>query len=211
MIQTAINAILSPKIAALGYINQYGGLVRTARRQNFIQTEDGQVIETVADVFPVSCSTTFTECWQEGKYMALAPNSALASVAWIERLSPVGVEADTRDGSLSASLRLVVWLNLPMMGQTGCGVPLEIESDLMNLLTASGNVQAGISATFTPKAIHLDDDWETIFGKYSFDRNVGYYMYPYSFLAIDFTAKITYAKNCLIPFTPATRIECYTI
>ena len=123
MIQSAINAIL-PKLQELDFVGNVSGLVIPISKITPICDDQGNEIGSVKDTFPVACSMTADDCFKQGKYELLVPDSRRDSIFYFEQLTgaklvDIGVKGNAL--KFQANVRLVGWLNLRKLGIEDCG------------------------------------------------------------------------------------------
>lgn len=214
MIQTAIQAIL-PKLQQLDFVGNVSGLVVPITKQTVICDNEGR--ETiVSDTFPVACSMTADDCFKNGKYELLLPDSRRNSIFFFEELSgaklvDTGVKGNTL--KFTASVRLLGWLNLQKLGIDDCG-----KSGYFSIKTLCAiRGKCDLPSPFTNSWVNFEliktvVKSPSIFSKYTFSKNkLAVFMFPYDYFALDFKVTICVNKNCLDEITIGNPIECLVV
>ena len=100
MIQKLIEP-LRERLLLLPYIDSYVGLVKPISRIK----EDGK-----EQIIPYSCSL------QDDCFKIITPDSSKLSFSYVEPNESVSIELKRQIATVSTSVRLIVWLNLPALG-----------------------------------------------------------------------------------------------
>lgn len=181
-----IIARLSENLKALPFIERHGGLVRTARRVNYI---DGLPFE---EVFPVAMDVE-GNCFENGKYLDLAPNSALKSVSYFEQRGQVDVDETDQFYVFNAPVSFVCWMNMKKIGsQTQIGYVFE--GMALDVLNQDININKYHGIQIYIEGLHPKN--EGIFQKYNYSDRLDLFLYPYDFFSINFTIKWKMTKGC---------------
>lgn len=203
---------MSSDIKLLPFVDRYSGIVRTLeRKQDSFDGKGGDVKK-----YPVSCDVTSRDCENQAIIENLIPNDDKKSVVYWEELSPMTNLGETNSKNyyqkrFRGTARLVVWLNLAKLGET-CTSYIEAYAELERVITKKLRVPSGIyqgsRVSIEPKNDVLQDK-NIVFGKYTYNSFVNYYLYPFDFFAIDVQFEIEYClnKGATIPSNPA--IDCY--
>lgn len=208
MLHALIETEIKPKLQALNTIARLGGLVKNVSRT----VEDGEGRQ-IRQSFPVSCNTSYADCWNGGRYQSLVPDSSVASVVYFEETA-CDVSADEPNRRLNTmryGMRLCAWFNLALLGWDECNVPASIVNDMMNAVRGvyMGPYDKCVSEV---KATSINQRTpQAVFGKYTFGAREDLFMYPYAFCAIDFDVRMEYPPACLPTFEPSTPITCVTL
>src|SRR5690554_4531939 len=111
MIQSVLS-VFDNTIKALPFVQRYGGLVYRVE----LRDREGN-----AEYYPVSCSVTAQDCFETGKYKALAPDDKYTSVLFWDQITPVSIAYKSpKVYRATATVRLVGWFNLNRLGITSC-------------------------------------------------------------------------------------------
>ena len=198
------------QIAALPYSGKVAGLTKTAVRRIEGETEDGQKYLLSEQKFPIAANIVGSECWRNGLYKDLAPNSALKSVIYFEQVSPEIITPETQLKQYEATVkfRLAAWFNLKKIG-IAAELPNEIKYELMKILQVGISVTVGGHVSKVRTTINQIITDPSVFAKYSYEKVLieNMLLYPYSYFAIDCTANYFINPKCYT-FTPLTEIEC---
>ena len=207
-IKYLIDTILSPKIQTLDFVDRYAGIVRT------INIAEGNGTETgIVKRYPLACNVTGVDCANVGIYQNLVPDDTKKSVIYWEMVSPMtnGGMTKTRDfyrKKFKGTARLVVWLNLAKLGIDNCTDSILVLPILEKEITTKGKITGGIydgDLLWIEPLRMVNQDINTIFGKYDYNKLKNYYLYPFDFFAIDvqFTLEQCLSKGgtwpCLLP------------
>lgn len=209
MIHEIINDIVKPRLKDLSTIGTLGGLVNTVSRE---EPRDGQSPARLS--YPVGCGVSGADCWANGRYLALCPDSSKFSVAFAEVLSPEIRNTDSsRRFDARWRVRWYFWANLAKMGQSGCGIPFPLLEQWRNALAfeVSGVPYDGVLATGRVWAALTTDDPARVWGKWTFGQQQGLFMYPYAWCAIDVDISANYAPECIPAFEASSQIVCVTV
>lgn len=209
MINEIVEQIVKPRLAALSTIGTLGGLVNTVSRED---QREGQA--PVRQSYPVGCGVSSTDCWANGRYLALVPDSSKPSVAFAEVTSHFIANTDSPRRLVAQwRVRWYFWANLAKLGQGGCGIPFSLLEQWRNALAfeQSGTPYDGVFAQGTVLAALTTDDPARVWGKWTFGQQQGLFMYPYAWCAIDVDISANYAPECIPAFEPSQPIDCITI
>jgi len=210
LIQTAIE-VLTPQLVALGWVENYGGVVQRIALpiQN---NNDGMKYKNI----PVACGVSFDDCNKNQRYTALSPDSSKKSVLYWEVLQ--GFTDRGNDGQqrrrrvLQGRARLVGWLNAAKLGKTQCNTAADAMRSIVPILYQDFKA-AALPALFENSRIEFNLIGEqpksrAIFSPYDYDKNIdGFLLYPYDYFAVDVEIKV-YLSLCDYSFTPDAQIDC---
>jgi len=213
-IKYLIDTILSPKIQPLDFVDRYAGIVRT------INIAEGNGTETgIVKRYPLACNVTGVDCANIGIYQNLVPDDTKKSVIYWEMVSPMQNSGmtKTRDfyrKKFKGTARLVVWLNLAKLGIDNCTDSILVLPILEKEITTRGKITGGIydgDLLWIEPLRMVNQDINTIFGKYDYNKLKNYYLYPFDFFAIDvqFTLEQCLSKGGTFPILPAA--DCQNI
>ena len=187
-IKYLIDTILTPKISVLDFVDRYAGIVRT------INIAEGNGTETgIIKRYPLACDVTGVDCANVGVYQNLVPDDTKKSVVYWEMISPMSNMGmtKTRDfyrKKFKGTARLVVWLNLAKLGIDNCTDSILVLPILEKEITTKGKILGGVYAgdlLWIEPLRMVNQDINTIFGKYDYNKLKNYYLYPFDFFAID--------------------------
>lgn len=211
MIRDAIRT-LDNTIQLIEWVERYGGLVSSVIKKDVVG-DNGQ---TVTKIFPVSDYTTAKECWEQGKYQALIPNSNYASVLYWEQLTPltnqqiIGAKKGVQE--LRARVRLVTWMNLPKLGldsSASASAAFELITKVNGTrMMAAPNDNIKVRFEFLEKP----QKDRALFSRYSYgDEIQNQLLYPYDYFALDFNLSIFVPLNCEFSLTISEPLTCITV
>jgi hypothetical protein len=210
-IKYLIDTILSPKIQPLDFVDRYAGIVRT------INIAEGNGTETgIIKRYPLACDVTGVDCANVGIYQNLVPDDTKKSVIYWEMISPMSNMGMTKTKDFyrkkfKGTARLVVWLNLAKLGIDNCTDSILVLPILEKEITTRGKILGGIyegDLLWIEPLRMVNQDINTIFGKYDYNKLKNYYLYPFDFFAIDvqFTMEQCLSKGGTFPALPA--LDC---
>lgn len=185
MIEPIISRI-SNNLKSLPFIERHGGLVRTARRYMII---DGQPFE---ELYPVSMDVE-GNCFENGKYLDLAPNSSYKSVSYFEQRGPVIVECEGSFYKFTAPVSFVCWMNMKKVGSHN-QVGYVYEGMSLDVLTKSIQINKYHALSVEIESLHPKN--EGIFQKYNYSDRLDLFLYPYDFFSINFIIKWRMQIGC---------------
>lgn len=198
----AIVSEISSLITTLPFVDRYGGLVVPAER---VDVNDFGT--KVVSRFPVSISVNNTDCWEKGRYRDLIPDSTKKSIFYFEDRS--GISLSSRSGKVltfSGELRLVGWLNLPLLGESSfLSVTPYITLQLLDLLDTSFYPNSGSldGATIKIKATREVQKNQSIFSAWTYDAQVTQFLlYPFDYFAIDISFEVHIGRGCITEYQP---------
>ncbi|WP_291184594.1 hypothetical protein [Gilvibacter sp.] len=200
---------ISPRVSGLPWVGRYGGLVQTATqgKTNSIET------------YPVACGVTSVNCKSMDPLHDLVPDDSVSSIFYWEEVSPM---RSVSKGPLSkgspihyykakGSARLVAWMNLKMLGISGCSTPIEIIMKMESLLTTRATINfSGTQLGRFTTSVSRDGqrNAEQLFGKYSYPKSSHYYLTPYDYFSIIVDFELTYNPACADDFVLQPPITC---
>ena len=207
-IKYLIDTILTPKISVLDFVDRYAGIVRT------INIAEGNGTETgIVKRYPVACNVTGADCANIGIYQNLVPDDSKKSIVYWEMIQPMANVGYTStrnffEKRFRGTARLVVWLNLAKLGIENCTDAVNIIPILEKEITMRGKIMSGIFAGAQLRIQPLrmvNQEINTVFGKYDYNKLKNFYLYPFDFFAIDvqFTLEQCLDKGGTFPILPA--------
>lgn len=219
----AVADILKSKLAALDWVDRFGGLVNIATRPVFVTGADGAQVVTGYQSYPVACTVNAANCWENGLYKHFEPDSRKTAILFF--MDNGGVNLKSVEGPKNArikfsfDLRLLGWLNIPALGPelttqecniAGRLVPY-VMAQLWGLHDAFGKLEGG------PEEKMFQDVEVTnlrqltkspsLFQPFTFatDGNTrGLFLYPYDYFGIGISGTFIINTKCLPPlfFSP---------
>ncbi len=169
---------------------------------------------------------TGIDCTEDARYKNLVPNSKFRSILFFEDNNGAQFQRiESPKGGIYVwgfNLRLIGWLNLALLGGSGCeyagAFALQIIQILMDnqgkhdLLTSglSGGVDIIPVARVEVKSISQAPKNQNIFSKYTFtkEREQGLFLYPYDYFALDIKGEFYINNGCITAFSTAAGIDC---
>jgi len=214
-IKYLIDTLLSTNIKALDFVERYGGMVSTihTKQDDFEANGKGTIKR-----YPVACDVNDVDCNNLSIYQDLVPNDTKTSVVYWEELSPMTNVGETATKSFyqkrfRGTARLIVWANLAKLGSSSCnGDLMAMQLELERVISRKGQIQSGLYANSFIKIQPVKDvqqDINTVFGKYDYPKERNYYLYPFGYFAIDVEFQLDYciAAGAVVPVNPS--IDCY--
>ncbi len=218
MLKKLISEIVDPLLGTINpnWVDRYGGLVQTLEVKKAI--DPNSPTKTQIQKYPISCSVTQEDCNEPNSiYADLVPDESKSSIVYWEELSPMKFAGFLKQDSQihknyqkwTGKARLVVWLNGAKLGigaqndNYSCDWYFPFLDQLTSLLTTSGKLTSGDmeGGDYTIQPVNLAPKDISIFNKYTYDKYLNYYRYPYDCFAIDFEFSIMYCvgSNSVIP------------
>ena len=196
-----INAVLElikSTITEKPFVERYGGLVIRVNNES----SNGRPC-----YFPVSCNVEAAQCFEQGRFLDLMPNSEYSSLFYWECIKDLTLQsAGSRKNNEQVhrgTIRLVGWLNLVKLGWAGeCDRAEKVAYELLR------DIEAGNRYTMASPFIGSSVDMcfsslvcrdPAIFSKYSYDEKklMSCLLGLYDFFAIDLDVKIHTKLNCI--------------
>lgn len=212
MIHTILDEIKG-KILDLQYVERYGGIVVPVSQD--VEDEDGR---SKRITFPASWDGQGKACYAANDYFELAPNDVYRSVSYWE-LRGDAVPFVPRRGDrgkwygFRQSARLVVWLNLQVLGIPETGNKLSDHLSVLTMNALQGAHQVGVDyidgvRMTVERKVRKSMD---IFGAYSYSDRNELLLYPYDFFAIDFQVEWYIKRDCIPGEIPYKALRCAPI
>lgn len=207
---------LSDIITALPYVDRYGGIVNTASRLVQVGETDAGVPIYDKEYFPVSCGVTETECWENGRYQDLIPNSDYKSIFYFEQIDGMRPDGEERKGGgkvfyrFSEKLRFVGWLNLPELGISDCnGSSTIVASLIKNLIQEwKGLTDPMRVYRLNTSFVGVEPKFQNPFEKYSYKEMSEMWLYPYDYMSILVQVDALISEACLGEYEAADPVVC---
>lgn len=204
-------SLYSAQIMSLPWVERYGGLTFLAERY----IEEGS-----PEIFPVSSNVSNSDCWQNGAYANLVPSASVKSIVYYEQIADINVVPSTRGKrsyqTYTTSLRLVSWLNIPLLGYPDTSICWRfipgVKKELMKRpdIPVGGDLEKILVLAPEIKNISIDSSDNTknnVFSKYSYgDERL--FLYPYDFFSLTFDLTFTIDENCLEDIVLDNPINC---
>lgn len=184
---------LNARLLVLPYIDSYVGLVKPITRKREDNTDQ---------VIPYSCDL------QDDCFAIITPDSSKLSFSYIEANEYVNISVKKDIATVETSVRLVVWLNLPMLGyEPFCGAESYFSIQLQKHLDYHyrGN-SMDLHFTVTEDLT----DTSNPFDKYDFTNPDVLIINPYAFVYLTISINGNVGLSCFDNFTPLAPIECPT-
>lgn len=209
MINTLLTAF--DGVEDMAWTDRYGGLVRIAERT--IQDRDGKNIK---ELFPVTSTVSEAECWENGRYKELGPNSRYKSVMYFEQLGPIAADEQniSRGRTLfnfSTKLRLVCWVNYKKLGMASTDNLGALKVEALKNICSYKNIPAQTiynKIKVSEPAIDSRDETIKAFTRFTNCQDQKLFFYPYDVFSITFKLSWTSPVDCGEAVTPGAEIEC---
>lgn len=192
-------------------MERYGAITRAVPKM-VIDEETGS---TQNLFYPISYYTNVSNCFDSSKERELVPDDSYMSTMYWEHMGNSNFSRHDKYKEFlrgQLRMRLVVWLNLPLMGFT------DIEkTDSLEVYTASVLLDVhGTSYEVDGKKFQLLVNGVTpvvrnemqVFGKYYYSTKPHVFTYPNGFFALDCNFGIVMNQNCISAPTLQSPIQC---
>jgi hypothetical protein len=213
---TVIAQVLRNKVELLGWVERVGGLVTVAERPTVKTGADFSQVVTGTQFYPVASDVNDAECWENGVYKLLEPDSAKSSIVFFRDLGGVqmvGYEGPKRGAvRFKFDLGFYCWLNLARLGDSitaggstasGRVAPYFVDN-LMGEHTAIGVFSGGIEEdafiNIEVSSISEMRKSRDIFSPFDFERKSELFLYPYDFLGLRILGEFVIPTRCLPTF-----------
>ena len=196
---------------AISWVDKYGGLARPMTTK--AEVSDGEFIELI---YPVSCANATGNCFETGTYRELLPDPALKSVVYFiqdgafikSAENKYKLSKDIATNTFQCSLRLVVWLNLPLLGYKDqyCDAVSLFAAEMWRKLEA---MRANNPTVRFEVQAQYPNDERVVFQEYLqgviADRLGTFTLYPYGFFALSVNLIAELSPNCWadVPILPS--------
>lgn len=189
------------------FVDRLAGKVRTVR---FKAEKDGG--GSTVQTYPVACNVSASDCVNNNSYQDLVPNSGKRSVVYFEDNGGMRMTGKVRGRQMyEADLRLVVWLNLKLLGQTDCNYASSVYGHVTGLLPMQP-VNTGSFSLFKVSGISMPNQDASIFSKYTYDETVNQYiLFPYDYFAMDIKVSFGIRPDCLPAIGEGDVSDCEVI
>jgi hypothetical protein len=151
---------------------------------------------TVEKVIPGYLNTNPSTC-NTSRYLDLVPNSGKKSIIYFDNLSE-SVESENRYyKQMNASLRLVCWVNLPLIDKSLTNAITLQQDVLKNLPVRVANQSPFAWNRVSVLGVERN---ESIFSAWSYDEaEKQYLIFPFDYFAINLSINYRYLTNCPLP------------
>ena len=204
---------ISDELTQLCWVGRYGGLTKCVMHKDCdIFAKDSKILQ-----YPISCNVDVKDCWENDLYLNLVPNSAYKSIVYWEEVGGYVPQTGIRLSEkgyyqIRQKMRLVIWLNMPLLGYTGCSVADIIVPELMGLLhnckwTTTDQGFGNIAS----KVTYVNSWKETInkvFKQYNYGDKYQLFLFPYDVLSLDVEIEYMMDPNCVEPLVCGEPVEC---
>lgn len=196
--------ILRNKLKALDFLDKVAGLVQTIKQTKPTEIETAFVVTK----FPVSSDVNYEECFRNGCFKDLIPNSKNKGVLYFEDLGtrPMGFSGGAFQ--YESKIRCVVWINNKLIQQSdNCQSILHKLQTYVRVKLESGYFNEGDFQKIYVKATNLIENDYSIFNRYTYPAEaMKYIFWPYEAFAIDYVVTYQVNPNCLTEFTPSPNV-----
>ncbi|MGH1338317.1 MAG: hypothetical protein ACRBFS_19490 [Aureispira sp.] len=208
---------ISPLVSSVVWVDRYAGLVQKLEKR----TSDNKSTVT----YPVACNVINANCGTKPPFEALVPDDRASSIVYWEELTSMTTSPllDSKSGAnwngwvrSKGRARVVVWANLKKLGISECTLPPSSYLELQRTLTIETNIALpvdvnGVAQNGSLKVFPFrvaPKDVNEVFGKYTYKKNVNYYLKPYDYFALDVEFVIDYCYKREVRFIPSPPINC---
>lgn len=213
---TVIAEVLRNKLELLGWVERVGGLVTVAERPIEKTGANFSKVVTGRQFYPIASDVNDAECWENGVYKLLEPDSAKSSVVFFRDMD--GIRFVGAEGPKKGSIRyefdlgFYCWLNLTRLGDSitaggstasGRVAPYFIEN-IMGSHSATGVFGGGIEEEafiqIEVKEISEMRKTREMFSPFDFASKGELFLYPYDYFGLRVTGEFIIPKSCLPSF-----------
>lgn len=213
---TVIAEILRDKLSTLSWIERTGGLALAAARANYRTGADMVAVQDGVQVFPVSATVNLQECWEDGTYKLLEPDSLKSGVAFF--VDGGGVQMVGYEGPKLAAVRfkfnlkLLCWLNISRLGSditdgsanVSGRIVAYFADKMLGRHSATGLFGGGIEEDAFKQIDVLEVDELTkspsMFEPYDFVKRSELFFYPYDYFGLMLRGEFVMPVRCLPEF-----------
>lgn len=226
--------VLKTRLAALDWIERFGGLVTEAKRPRIVTGADGVQVVTGYDIFPVACDVNAANCWETGLYKYFMPDSTKSAIAFFTDLS--GAQLERTEGAkerfllMSFSVRFLLWGNTKRLGDDVTGGACNMSGRVAPYVIAQMWGKHNVSDAYASNTPEFDAyknievlkigqpvKSPSLFAPFTFaadGENRGLFLHPYDYFALNISGTFLLNKDCLPAlyagaFAPETD-ECVT-
>jgi hypothetical protein len=188
-----IGTMLKDAILASGvaWLDKVGGIVKAVT----FTTRDSEGND-VEKTIPATCNYNTADC-NTPDYEDFTPNTDRKSILYFEDQGISYEDVNGRFTEGSADVRLVLWLNLPALGDDStCNISSEVVPELFAAIPdrlPNSSPLFNIRVRVTGESIKDAG----IFSNYTYDeKDTQYLMHPYDFLALNLNVRFWLTKAC---------------
>lgn len=200
MINEFTRQVLLPRLANTGYYGVLTGVVKT-----LTMIDNGK-----AQTFPITCNTNSKDVYNSGEHRRFMPDSNKQSIGFFEA-GDYRFErgAHNRERRAIFLLKFCAWYNLDRMGVQGCDAPFAVVNATVEALeTVTANTPFdSVAATVSVTRIY-ENNPRSVFGRYSFVAEDGYFLAPYAFAGFDLQVVATFKPSCIPALPEAANCDC---
>jgi hypothetical protein len=213
--QAVIAEVLRAKLGGLPWLERTAGLVQVASRPAYT-TVEGKAVQTGTQTYPVACNVNVADCWENGVYKLLEPDQSKSGVAFFMDnggIQQIGTEGPRgADIRFQFNLRLLIWLNLPRLGEpitaNGCTISGRIGLYLIEKLHGkqsadgvfSGALEEQVFRAIEVKRIDELQKSAAMFEPFDFAKKNHLFFWPYDYMGLSIQGEFLINKNCLPDF-----------
>lgn len=214
----AIAKILNAQIGNLPWIERRAALVAQAQKPSFVTDQDGaQKATGQVQIYPVACDVNQAQCWENGTYKYLIPDTSVASLSFF--IDNGGATVKSVEGPklglirFAFDLRFVCWMNVQKLGSTDCNFSAKAVPFVISRLMGSqspvgvfdGGIEEQIYKNMTVNSIRQMVKTPAIFEPFFFaleGAKRGVFLFPFDYFGLNITGTFDIAKNCLPDLVP---------
>lgn len=186
---------LQDKMHELTWVDRIVGLVSPFERK--LETGATQRI-------PLSCEVCMDDCCNS-PYKLFTPGSDNTSLLFFQPDSPINYTYDGTSIKLSASVNMVLWINMAAYGQADyCAAKTQFTLNMLNMFPYKHRSEGQI-INYTVNSI--DTDVSNPFEDYDFD-SLGLSIYPYATIVLNIDVTASIGRSCIDPITIGAPIDC---
>ena len=210
-----INTAFTPALAALPWLERWGGAAFPVQAQGSYEDPETGQISRFSQTFPVSCYIG-GDCEAEGYYSKLLPDDSYKSVAWLEAVQGFSYTQDTAGMvKVRQRARLIAWLNMQRLGALDCGGYEAYQVSVLQALPSGKQFEAAVPGFSKPAKVSVkmatgvEHTPAAVFGPYTFAIQQRLFLHPYAFFAVDFEVEILLPIGCFC-LGDIEQVECIT-
>ena len=203
-----IGEIIISRINTLPFLDKFAGVVKVLSYINV--DKNGKWIK---NTFPASCKSpiNLSDC-DTSRYLDLCPDDKKKSVLYLE---DKGIRFRKTEGQqiyFTASVDLVLWLNLPLLGVSDCSFSARCSAAIISLLIGKGvPFQSGIYQMVSIKPVFEQPKSNNPFVKYTYNEiSQQLLMYPYDHLVLSLDIEFMINAKCIDQIILNPPIPCLT-
>lgn len=176
------------------FIDRLAGMVQVGEKLNPTDIEGAFAVSK----FPISLDTDYEECFRNGCYKDLVPNSKEKGILYFEDISTTPKGRAKGQFLYNSKIRLVCWINNKLIQGNNCKTINHILITQIRKALEVGYFNANQYSRIRVEAYNVLENDYKIFERYSYPSEVlKYLMHPYEAFAIDFLVEYSISENCL--------------